>query len=68
MAWQIENHCNHCDMPCINCGRKRVLVFFCDRCDPKREHGLNIEDIYDDDGEDVCLDCLCEAHGKEFEL
>ena len=65
MALRIENHCNHCDIPCRNCGLKHVKVYYCDRCDPNKEYELNAEDIYEDDGEDVCLDCLCKAHRKE---
>ena len=60
---KIENHCNCCDLPCVNCGLKHVPVYYCDEC------GYEIEDdgVYEVDGDDLCEDCLKEKFKKEVE-
>ena len=50
---RIENECVCCDLPCINCGRKHVEVYYCDECD--LELG---EERYRYNGCDYCLDCF----------
>ena len=57
---KIENQCVHCDIPCVNCGLKRVPVYYCDRC--KEETG---EDVYDDGEEELCEPCLLKKYRKE---
>lgn len=57
---KIENECVGCAIPCIDCGRKRVPVYYCDRC------GDQIDDIYESDGEELCESCLLDKHRKEF--
>ena len=54
MAIEMQNHCNGCDLPCINCGRTSVPVAVCDWC------GSDEEEFYDIDGEWVCFDCFRE--------
>lgn len=61
---KIENHCVCCDIPCIDCGRKRVPVFYCDKCDPKCEEPL--EEVYESEGEELCESCLLKKYRKEF--
>lgn len=58
---RIENHCNYCDLPCIDCGRKRVEVYYCDEC------GEEIDgDVYDDGEQELCEACLLKKYRKEF--
>lgn len=60
MAIKIENHCVGCDIPCINCGLKRVEVYYCDEC------GEEIEgDIYEAEGDELCEECLLARYRKE---
>ncbi len=61
---KIENHCNCCDLPCIDCGRKHVEVYYCDKCDPKCEEPL--EEVYESEGEELCEACLLKKYRKEF--
>lgn len=58
---KIENLCVGCALPCIDCGRKRVEVYYCDKC------GGEIEgDIYDDGEQELCEACLLNKYRKEF--
>ena len=58
---KIENRCVGCALPCIDCGRKRVEVYYCDKC------GEEIEgDIYDDGEQELCEACLLNKYRKEF--
>lgn len=52
---RIENHCNHCTLPCIDCGLKRVPVYYCDN--PKCKEEIS-DDVYEVDGKHLCEDCL----------
>lgn len=61
---KIENHCNCCTLPCIDCGLKRVPVYYCDKCDPKCDEPL--EEVYEVDGKDLCEDCLKKMFIKEI--
>lgn len=54
---RIENDCVCCDLPCIDCGRKRTPHYYCDRC--KQEAGLY---IYGD--EELCEECLLKEYEK----
>lgn len=58
---KIENHCNCCTLPCIDCGLKRVPVYYCDKCGEEIE-----DDVYEAEGEDLCEDCLKERFKKEI--
>ena len=58
---KIENHCNGCTIPCIDCGLKRVEVYYCDKC--KEELG---EDVFDDGEQELCEECLKKKYKKEF--
>ena len=57
---KIINECVQCDLPCIDCGRKRVEALFCDCCD------LQINDGYRFEGEDYCESCLLELIIKRY--
>jgi hypothetical protein len=57
---KIENHCVCCDIPCIDCGRKHVTVYYCDEC------GEEIyDDVYDDGEQDLCESCLLKKYRKD---
>ena len=49
-----ENDCVSCDLPCIDCGRRRSPHWYCDQC----EEEYQPDRLYDYDGEDLCKDCL----------
>lgn len=48
---RIKNDCVSCDIPCIDCGRKRTPHYYCDIC---REE----ETLYDFEGQELCMDCI----------
>ena len=62
---RVENRCFDCaapGYPCRGamCPNRRVEVYYCDRC------GEEIEgDIYEDDGEEICEECLKEKYRKD---
>lgn len=57
---KIENHCVGCPT-CINCGLKRVEVYYCDKCKDEIS-----EDVYEADGQELCEDCLKKKFKKEL--
>lgn len=58
---RIENHCCGCDIPCVDCGRKAVEVYYCDKCDEE------LDEVYEDeDGKHYCEECLFEKFKKVF--
>ena len=57
---KIENHCVGCDIPCIDCGRKAVEVYYCDKC------GDELDEVYEDDGEHLCEEHLLERYRKRL--
>jgi hypothetical protein len=58
---KIENLCNHCTLPCIDCGLKRVPVYYCDKCKDEIS-----EDVYEVDGAELCEECLKKLFKKEI--
>lgn len=54
---RIENDCVGCPQGCINCGRKSVLHWYCDRCEAEVDDG----ELWKYDGEELCMECLKEA-------
>lgn len=54
---RIENDCVGCDIPCIDCGRRRTPHYYCDKCD-------NETHIYAFDGEELCIECIEERLPK----
>lgn len=53
--------CRDLGKPCLGsaCPNRNILKFFCDRC------GIEMTDIYDVDGEELCEDCLKEMFKRE---
>ena len=51
---RYENDCVGCPQGCINCGRRSVQHLYCDKCDEE----YDAEDLYDVDGEMLCIDCI----------
>ena len=52
-----EDNCVCCDR-CVECGRKRQLVMYCDRCE------CVTEELYEYEGEQLCGECLLEVYPK----
>lgn len=48
---RIENDCVGCDLPCIDCGRKRTPHYYCDECGDETQ-------IYYFDGDELCIECV----------
>jgi hypothetical protein len=57
---KIENHCACCDIPCVDCGLKRVTVYYCDVCKEEIDG-----DVYDDGNDELCEYCLLKKYRKE---
>ena len=58
---RIENHCCGCAIPCIDCGRKAVEVYCCDKCDEE------LDEVYEDeDGKHYCEEHLLAKYKKVF--
>ena len=57
---KIENDCVGCPQGCINCGRKRVPHWYCDRCEAEVDEG----ELWKVDGEQICEECLKEMYPK----
>jgi hypothetical protein len=53
---RIENDCVGCDY-CVNCGRKEVEHFYCDKCGDEGS-------LYEYDGDELCESCLLKAVPK----
>lgn len=55
---RTESGCVDCGLPCLysSCPYDRVTVLECDRCHDE------VDELYEVDGEDLCLSCL----KKEF--
>ena len=49
---RIENDCVCCDLPCIDCGRKRTPHYYCDKCE------CEYETIYHFNDGEYCIDCI----------
>lgn len=70
MSMKVENHCCSCAVPgypCRGdaCPLRNVKVFYCDKCDPKEDWPL--EELYEVDGEILCLECLKDKFRKDME-
>jgi hypothetical protein len=55
---RIENLCVDCQIPCVNCGLDKTMVWYCDRCGEEYAP----DELFDYDGEELCANCLV----KEF--
>lgn len=55
---KFESDCLECGLPCKGkaCPHYEIEVHYCDEC------GKELEFIYEDDGDEVCEDCLCHRH------
>lgn len=60
---RIENDCVGCPQGCISCGRKHIPHYYCDEC----EEEISENDMYDDDGEMLCRECLLDRHAAKPE-
>lgn len=58
---KYENDCVGCPQGCINCGRKHVAYWVCDKC------GEEAEKLWKYEGEELCQDCLLETIPKAEE-
>ena len=60
---RTESGCVDCGLPCLHsaCPNYLVLVYECDRCHDE------VDELYEVDGEDLCLDCLRKEFRKEVE-
>ena len=59
MAVKYENDCVSCDIPCVNCGRKRVKHLYCDRCSD------DVEELYLYGHDELCKECLLGMFDKK---
>ena len=48
---KYENQCCDCPIGCIDCGRKRVPVRYCDHCGEP-------DTLYYFDDEELCIECI----------
>jgi phage terminase large subunit GpA-like protein len=65
---RIENHCCDCATPAYpcrgaSCPNRNVVVYYCDRC--KCE--IAEDELFEVNGDDICLECLQEIFKKEYE-
>ena len=51
---EYENQCVGCDPYCINCGRKKTLMIYCDSCEDLIE---NFETAKTYNNKDYCSSC-----------
>ena len=55
---KIVNECCNCTVPgypCSpTCSLKAVTHYYCDKCGAD----IDLDEVYEADGEDLCLDCL----------
>lgn len=60
---KTESGCVDCGLHCLgtSCPHHRVTVLECDRCHDE------VEELYEVDGEDLCLYCLKKEFRKEVE-
>ena len=60
----IENDCVDCAIPCIDCGRKRTVHYYCDKC------GEEASVLYEFDNDELCKDCLIEEifNSNEYKI
>lgn len=59
----VSNECVGCPQGCVNCGAKHVKYyeFECDECGDRAEDLVLYQD---EDGTQLCLDCLLERYEK----
>jgi hypothetical protein len=61
---RIENHCVGCadGLGCMGsaCPNRNVRVIYCDSCGEE----INIDDVYEADGDELCEDCLKDRFRK----
>lgn len=56
-----EDRCVSCENGCVGsaCSNLNVSVYYCDICD------CETDELFEVDGDDLCLDCLKERFKKE---
>lgn len=61
---KIVNECCGCAVPSYPCSEscplREVEHYFCDNCDAD----IDLDEVYEVDGEHLCLDCLKERYKK----
>lgn len=60
---RIESACVSCGFPCLGraCPNYEVDRFYCDKCNDE----IDIDEVYEVDGDDLCEDCLKEMFRKD---
>lgn len=56
---KIENDCVGCLIPCINCGARQTLHYYCDRCGDETT-------LYRYEGKELCQDCIDRITETDF--
>ncbi len=60
---RTENDCYGCGLPsavCDHCPQRTGIHYYCDRC----QFEIDPDEIYIEDGMELCEDCLKELHRK----
>ena len=66
MAVVMENNCVDCpaELECFwdTCPNRQREVHYCDKCDEQ----MDLDEIYEVDGYELCLDCLKERSKRSW--
>ena len=54
---RIEDDCCGCVLPCIDCGRRRTVHHYCDKCGDE-------VDLYIFEDQELCISCITDMLEK----